>query len=1536
MPKTPKQKSSSRSKNGKVAARDKMQGNGRDGAEKKRAFPEPVAVVGLGASAGGVGALQEFFETMPADSGLAFVVVMHLSPDFESSLAEVLGQTTAMPVVQVSGEVKVEPNHVYVIPPNKHLMMADSTLCLQERQQAPGQRVAIDLFFRTLADAYGQRAVCAVLTGTDADGVIGLKHIKAQGGVTMAQEPSEAEHETMPRAAIETGMVDWVMPVREMPKKLIEFVHNEKRMELPPEQSPDGEEKETDHRPAAAIRARQTSDAKDEDALQEVLQHLRTQTGHDFGHYKRATVLRRIARRLQVNSLEDIPSYLTFVRSHRGEARALLQDLLISVTHFFRDRDAFVALEANIPQLFGGKQASDQVRVWVPACATGEEAYSIAMLLCEQAEKLENPPAVQIFATDIDEEAIGDARDGLYLSTIEADVSQERLRRFFSRDRGRYRVKKEVRETVLFAPHDVLKDPPFSRLDLISCRNLLIYLKRGTQARVLDIFHFSLRPGGLLFVGGSESVEEAGTLFSPVEKHHRIYVRRAAPRPAWTIPTLPLSPVPRTLRHSTITRSPVMPALTPPAITESEEEAQVEFQGQERRALLFGQLHLQLLEKYAPPSVIINQNNSIVHLSAKAGRYLRFGGGEPSANLFELVQPVLRLELRTAIFRARQEKTKISVNNVSVPIDGETELLDVHVQPVEETDAAEDFALIIFEKRRGGVPNELGTAPPPEPLARHLEEELVHVKQQLNSTVEQYEASNEELKASNEELQAMNEEVRSTAEELETSKEELQSINEELSTVNHELKSNIEALSHANSDLQNLMSSTDIGTIFLDRQLHINRFTPPVQEVFNLLPSDIGRPLSDITHKLKYSRLSADAEQVLNDLSTIEREVRDGGDVWFLARLKPYRTTEDKIDGVVITFVDISGRKRMETKLRENAERMRRAFEVETIGVLFFNNNGAVTEANEAFLKMSGYSREDVQSGLVRWDMMTPAEWMTRSLEAFAELKKTGRTTPYEKQYVRKDGTRWWGLFTAARLDEDENVKYVLDITDRKEAERALAESEERFRQFAENSADVLWVINSEPLQLEYVSPAFETVWGEPRDKIMNDQHRWEELLHPEDRERAVEGFTHLLQGKPFAHNYRIIQPGTGRVCWIRDTGFPIRNERGEITRVAGISQDVTAERNQMEALTESEERFRLLVDGARDYAIFLLDPENRIIHWSAGAERVFGWSADEALGQSGNLVFTPEDRARKQEQKELNTAMREGYANDCRWHLRKDGSRVWVDGVMRRLDDEEGNLRGFAKVARDATEQREAQEALKRTQNELEERVRQRTAQLWTANAELQDEISRRERLEQEILDIGEREKRRIGQDLHDTLCQELTAAAFMLQTTAKRLKEKRAAESKEVGEAAKIVNANVGLARDLARGLHPVEISASGLSTALRELAFLTSTEIACRFEAPRAVRISDQNVALGLYRIAQEAVKNAVKHAKAGAIVISLQRNRQGIELTIADNGDGLRAKKNVKGMGLHLMEYRARNLSGNLRVEPNSPKGTRIICTVPGRK
>ena len=673
---------------------------------------------------------------------------------------------------------------------------------------------------------------------------------------------------------------------------------------------------------------------------------------------------------------------------------------------------------------------------------------------------------------------------------------------------------------------------------------------------------------------------------------------------------------------------------------------------------------------------------------------------------------------------------------------------------------------------------------------------------------------------------------------------------------------------------------------------------------------------------------------MLRDLGIVEREVRVGETSWFMTRIAPYRTGQDRIAGVVATFVDISRRKHAEDELRASEARIRRALEIETVGVIFLSTDGQITDANDAFLRMSGYSRQDVENGLVDWRELSPAEWRPLTASVLAELEHEGKTGTYQKEYFRKDGTRWWGLFSAAKLTDDLAVKYVVDITEQKRAEEALRASEERFRQFAENSADVLWMLDVEKGLVEYLSPAFNEVWGETRDRFLKERNAWEKSLHPDDRDRAAQRMARLHKGETIVSEYRIIRSDDQQVRWIRDTGFAVRDQSGQVRRLAGVAQDVTEEKIRREALAESEERFRLLVDGAPDYAMFMLDPANQIIYWSAGAERVFGWSADEALGRNGELIFTPEDRAVGQEQKELQTALRKGVAPDRRWHLRKDGSRVWIDGIMRRLDDEEGNLRGFAKIGRDATEMHLAEENLQDSHRELEQRVEERTAQLTALNKTLKVEMKQRVAVEQELLLISEREKRRIGQDLHDSLCQELAAAALFLQTAAHKIENKNGSEAKVLQDAARIVNDNVGLARDLARGLHPVELTSQGLANALRELAFRTSQlrSVTCHFDCPRQVRIRDEAVALNLYRIAQEAVTNALKNGKATVLTIKLIRDRKNLILSIKDNGTGFAASKVRRGMGLHIMKYRADVIGAEISFESSEGKGTLVSCVL----
>lgn len=867
---------------------------------------ESLPMVALGGSAGCIEALKRFLEQLPPDPGMAFVVILHLSPDFESKLPEILQSSSAIPVRTAEDGQKVEVNHVYVIPPGKYLTARDGRLQLTPAEPSRGRRVAVDLFFRSLADTHGPHAIAVVLSGADSDGSIGLRRVKERGGLTIAQDPDEAEHEGMPRSALATGMVDWVLRVEEMPGKILDYRRREASLRLPPEESPG---------PRKGLR--QNCD-EDESALRDTLLTLRSLTGRDFSYYKRATIVRRIARRLQVNGLRDLSGYHAFLRTHPGEAGALLQDLLISVTNFFRDRESFEALEKDIPRLFEGKGPVDSVRVWVPACATGEEAYSIAMLLLEHASSLESPPHLQVFGCDLDEEAIQKARSALYPETIVADVSTERLRRFFVHEQGSYRIKREVREVVLFATHDLLKDAPFSRMDLISCRNLLIYLNRHAQKRALETFHFALRPQGLLFLGMSESADEETSLFLVHDKTHRLYLRTSGSRTS-----IPLPESSATLRRAMELQATLRPGPTLPgpgfALPAAPAKAPLDFDEGTSPV----PLHLRLIELLAPPSVLVNEALDLVHISANAGRFFEVPGGEPSTNLLDLVQSGLRSELRAAIFSAVEFQQQVEVTGLELPAGGEGKVLDITVLPA--TGVAPGYLLVTFAEREAREND--GNRPPRvegESVVRHLERELEQVHLRLRETIERSDANTEDLQASNEELQAMNEELRSATEELETSREELQSINEELTTVNQELKSKVDELGQVNSDLQNLMASTDIATVFLDRGLHIMRYTPAAIQLFNLIPGDMGRPLVDLKFRADYPEFTGDAERVLQTLVPIDREIKAAGDRWYHSRLLPYRTLDDRIAGVVLTLFDVTERRRAEINLRERNEELER------------------------------------------------------------------------------------------------------------------------------------------------------------------------------------------------------------------------------------------------------------------------------------------------------------------------------------------------------------------------------------------------------------------------------------------------------------------------------------------------------------------------------------------------------------------------------------------------------------------------------------
>ncbi|GAB3559864.1 CheR family methyltransferase [Spirosoma fluminis] len=973
-----------------------------------KTVPAQTMIVGIGCSAGGVEALTRFFEQVTAHSGLAYVVILHLSPDYDSQLTQILQSVASIPVIKVEERVPVVANHVYVVPPDKHLQMADGDILVLPNARIEDRRAPVDIFFRTLAESHGALAVAVILSGTGANGSMGLKRIKEEGGAAFVQSPREAAFNEMPRQAIATGLVDDILPVAQIPAKLLAYAKN---------------------RDTVVISLEPRSDVENQQqALREVFAQLRQRTGHDFSNYKRPTLLRRLERRINVRNLPGLPEYVAFLREHPEETQSLLNDLLISVTNFFRDKPVFTTLEQQvIPLLTHEKRGDNTLRIWVAGCATGEEAYSLAMLCAERTMDVLDAPRVQIFATDIDQAAIAIAREGLYTLNDAADVSPERLRRFFTPEGEQYRIRREIREMVLFAYHNVLKDPPFSRLNLVSCRNLLIYLNQTAQQRVLEIIHFALNPGGYLLLGLSETTDGTSDLFAPVNREQHLFQSRSVPTRTFPVP-----------ESSTLLASQRESA--PEPVPRIDERPNVR--------LSYGELHQRLLEQYAPPSIIVNDEYDILHVSERAGRYLQISGGEPSKNLLKLIRPELRLELRTAFYQASQQQMNVAVRQLKLRLDDQIQTLTLHVRPVTgEGDSARGFMLVLFEPtpEEDVEPDRVLTSV--EPVAHHLEEELIRAKAQLRSANEHHELQAEELKATNEELQAINEELRSSAEELETSKEELQSINEELTTVNQELKIKVEEISLVGDNLQNLINSTDMATLFLDRSLRVNLFTPATREIFNLIPTDFGRPLTDITHRLAYTYLPADMERVLATLQPVEREVRTTNRRVYLMRVLPYRTTDDRINGIVLTFVDITPRKAAE----EASYFLASIIESSQDSVITLNFEGVITSWNKASEALYGYSAAEAIGQSL--GMLTLPQDLIEVLNLAEKIKQSQRVETHETVRITKDGQE---LILEVVLSPVKDLQgqvigvssVARDITQRKAAEEILRESDQRKDEF--------------------------------------------------------------------------------------------------------------------------------------------------------------------------------------------------------------------------------------------------------------------------------------------------------------------------------------------------------------------------------------------------------------------------------------------------------------------------------------------------------
>jgi chemotaxis methyl-accepting protein methylase len=838
-------------------------------------------IIGIGASAGGLEALESFLGSVPAGFGMAFVIIQHLDPTHKGIMPELLQRATGMKVIQVKDHTKVHPDCVYVIPPNKDMSILHGVLHLLDPVAPRGLRLPIDFFFRSLALDEQERSIGVILSGMGSDGTLGLRAIKEKAGLVLVQDPETAKFDGMPRSAIAAGLADIVAPVEELPGKILAYLQHTPLM----------------------INAKLASEDKMQSALEKIVILLRSHTGHDFSLYKRNTLYRRVERRMGIHQIHKMTDYVRFLQENSQELDLLFKELLIGVTNFFRDSAAWEQLRQEvIPALLASCSPGQTLRAWVPGCSTGEEAYSLAIAFREAVEqaRLKGSFALQIFATDLDRDAIDKARQGIFPYNIAADVEPERLNRFFAKEDSGYRVRKEIREMMIFAPQNLIMDPPFTKLDILSCRNLLIYLTPEMQKQMIPLFHYSLNPGGILFLGSTETIGSFTNLFTSVGGRLRIYRRMASGAQMEQVEF-------------------------PPSFSASPPDWKDVRQAPKPQLSLQSIADQLVLQQYSPPAVLANEKGDILYICGRTGKYLEPAAGKANWNVFAMAREGLRYELGIAFQKARRQKECVTLRAVKIRTDGGAQCVDVTLKRLDEPEQLQGLLMITFTDV--ATPAAAGAAPKNQARSARvaeLEKELLRVRAEARASQEEMQTSQEELRSANEELQSTNEELQSTNEELTTSREEMQSLNEELQTLNIELQSKVEELTQSGNDMKNLLDSTDIATLFLDKDIKVRRFTTQATRIIKLIPGDVGRPITDLVSDLTYPALAEDARTVLRTLAPIEKPARAHDDRWFNVRIMPYRTLDDRIDGVVITFMDITAAKRLEAKMSEQHADMKR------------------------------------------------------------------------------------------------------------------------------------------------------------------------------------------------------------------------------------------------------------------------------------------------------------------------------------------------------------------------------------------------------------------------------------------------------------------------------------------------------------------------------------------------------------------------------------------------------------------------------------
>ena len=1225
------------------------------------------AVVGVGASAGGIDALGKFFDAMPADSGCAFVVVLHLDPRRESEMARVLTGHTAMPVAQIQDGMTIEPDRIYVIAPDTDIALAEGRLKVSKPSEPRGQRHPVDVLFASIASEQRERSIAVVLSGTGSNGTEGLKKIRAEGGMSLVQDPQTAQFDGMPRSAIAAGLADHVLAPGQMPEKLLSYIR---------------------HGYVAEPAAVEPAYAQGEATIEQILEAVQARNGQDFRSYKRKTLARRIHRRMGLRNIGTFAEYLRGLRENPQEADALAGDLMISVTGFFRDEEAWKALaDLVIAPLMRERPSGGPFRVWVAGCATGEEAYSMAMLVTELAEAAAKRFDIKVFATDVQDGNLRKAREGIYPAAALAGFPPERTHRFFDKLDGSYQVSKALRDMVVFAAQNLLRDPPFSRLDIVSCRNFLIYLEPEAQQRVIAQFHFALRRDGFLFLGNAETIGRQDDLFDTVSKKWRIYRRIGQ------------------TRHDLIDYRPVrgpagatagMPLPAPPDAA-SEHVADIA-----RRALL---------DRYAPASVLVDHKGRVVYFHGATRDYLEHPSGEPTRDILAMSRGELGLKLRGAMRDAAKGGKTVTAHGriyrSGSPVD-----VAMTVMPLPDSPLGAKLTLVSFAP---GVPAGEPDRPAageviPETISGEaaLQEELVSTRAELRNTIEHLETANEELKATNEESISMNEELQSANEELETSKEEMQSFNEELNTVNSQLQHKIGELERTTNDLNNLLAGSETATLFLDDKLAITWFAPATRELIDLQSTDIGRPIAHFARKFTDEMLLQDAETVLRKLAPIDAEVQSDAGRWFLRRMLPYRTRDHRIAGLVITFRDITERRAAAVAADDSRIYAQAIVETVRQPLLVLDTALRVQSANSAFFELFAVSAKETQGSLLF--ELGNRQWDIPALRLLLEevLSKSHEVTGYVVEHDFR-GIGWRRvLLNALKLvrggGHDELILLAIhDDTDRQEREAALRASEKHLKDLIEALPGAVYTTDAEGLLTSF-NPAAAELWGRSPEL---GKDRW-----------CGAWRSYRPDGTPQAHNegpmaialrekrsLRAVElvaerPNGVRVPFL---GYPtlLRDAAGNVTGAVSMLVDIT-ERKRAEELAD---RFAAIVRSSDD-AIMSKTTDGTITSWNIAAERLLGYQRDEIIGKSVMLLVPPE---RHGEEIDILARVRRGEHIQHYETLRhrKDGEDVWVSLTISPLSDSAGNVVGASTIARDMTERRRADEHRKILLAELNHRVK-------------------------------------------------------------------------------------------------------------------------------------------------------------------------------------------------------------------------------------